>query len=83
MLLIGGGGFGKSRIVNLVLTALFLQFWGPRGCVEAAQSNRASRGILGKRIGIFVFLFSLNGHHVERSINTPQEIKGEGQLPQQ
>jgi hypothetical protein len=32
MLLIGGGGCGKSRIVNLVLTALFLQFWGPRGC---------------------------------------------------
>ena len=36
MLLLGGGGCGKSRIVNLVLTALFLEFWGPRGCVKAA-----------------------------------------------
>ena len=48
MLLIGGGGCGKSRIVNLVLTPLFLQFWGPRGCVKAAPSNKAARGILGK-----------------------------------
>ena len=36
MLLLGGGGCGKSRIVNLVLTALFLELWGPRGCVKAA-----------------------------------------------
>jgi hypothetical protein len=52
MLLIGGGGCGKSRIVNLVLTALFLQFWGPRGCVKAAPSNKAARGILGKIIHV-------------------------------
>ena len=48
MLLLGGGGCGKSRIVNLVLTPLFLQFWGPRGCVKAAPSNKAARGVLGK-----------------------------------
>ena len=44
MLLLGGGGCGKSRIVNLVLTALFLGFWGPRGRVKAAPSNKAVRG---------------------------------------
>ena len=48
MLLLGGGGCGKTRIINLVLTALFLQFWGPRGCVKTAPSNKAARGILGK-----------------------------------
>ena len=47
MLLLGGGGCGKTRIVNLVLTALFLTFWGPRGCVKTAPSNKAARGILG------------------------------------
>ena len=52
MLLLGGGGCGKSRIVNLVLTALFLQFWGPRGCVKAAPSNKAARGILGKTLHV-------------------------------
>jgi len=29
MLLLGGGGCGKSRIVNLIFTALLLQFWSP------------------------------------------------------
>ena len=46
----GGGGCGKSRIVNLVLTPLFIQFYGPRGCVKAAPSNKAARGILGKTL---------------------------------
>lgn len=52
MLLVGGGGCGKSRIINLVLTALFLHFWGPRGCVKAAPSNKAARGILGKTLHV-------------------------------
>ena len=52
MLLLGGGGCGKSHIVNLVLTALFLQFWGPRGCVKAAPSNKAARGILGRTLHV-------------------------------
>ena len=52
MLLLGGGGCGKSRIVNLVLSALFLQFWGLRGCMKAAPSNKAARGILGKTLHI-------------------------------
>ena len=52
MLLLGGGGCGKSRIVNLVFTALFLKFWGPRGCVKAAPSNKAARGILGRTLHV-------------------------------
>ena len=52
MLILGGGGCGKSRIVNLVLTALFLQFWGPRGCVKAAPSNKAARGIQGRTLHV-------------------------------
>ena len=48
MLMVGGGGCGKSRIVNLVLTSLFLTFWGPRGCAKMAPSNKAARGICGK-----------------------------------
>ena len=52
MLLVGGGGCGKSRIINLVLTALFTQFWGPRGCVKVAPSNKAARGILGKTLHV-------------------------------
>ena len=52
MLLLGGGGCGKSHIVNLVLTALFLQFWGPCGCVKAAPSNKAARGILGRTLHV-------------------------------
>ena len=50
MLILGGGGCGKSRIINLVLTPLFVQYWGPRGCVKAAPSNKAARGILGKTL---------------------------------
>lgn len=48
LLLLGGGGCGKSRIINFVLTALFRTFWGPRGCVLMAPSNKAARNIYGK-----------------------------------
>ena len=41
MLLLGGGGCGKTRIINLVLTALSTEYYGPRGVVEAAPSNKA------------------------------------------
>ena len=50
MLLLGGGGCGKTRIINLVLTALFTEYYGPRGVVKAAPSNKAARGILGKTL---------------------------------
>ena len=52
MLFLGGGGCGKSRIVNLVSTASFLQLWGPRGCVKAAPSNKVARGILGRTLHV-------------------------------
>ena len=74
MLLLGGGGCGKSHIVNLVLTALFLQFWGPRGCVKAAPSNKAARGILGKTLhvvaklgGTSLNMFNLRCSHTIQS----------------
>ena len=50
MLLLGGGGCGKTRVINLVLTALFTEFWGERGIVKVAPSNKAARGILGKTL---------------------------------
>ena len=50
MLLIGGGGCGKSRIVNLVLTALFLQFCGPRGCVRNPRQDTTCRGQARRRL---------------------------------
>ena len=50
MLLLGGGGCGKTRIINLVLTALFVEFWGTNGLVKAAPSNKAARGVLGKTL---------------------------------
>jgi hypothetical protein len=50
MLLLGGGGCGETRIINLVLTALFQTFWGERGCVKTAPSNKPARGILGKTL---------------------------------
>ena len=50
MLLLGGGGCGKTRIINLVLTALFTEYDGPRSVVKAGPSNRAARGILGKTL---------------------------------
>ena len=34
----------------LVLTALNTEYWGPRGVVKAAPSNKAARGILGKTL---------------------------------
>ena len=64
MLLLGGGGCGKTRIVNLVLTALFVEFWGPRGLVKAAPSNKAARGIKGKTL-----------HAAAKLSNNPLDIK--------
>ena len=37
MLQLGGGGCGKTRIVNLVLTTFFTEHYGPRGVVKTAQ----------------------------------------------
>ena len=77
MLLIGGGGCGKSRIINLVLTALFIQFWGPRGCVKAAPSNKAARGILGKTLHVASKIAgcSLNMSNLRCSTNVLQALE--------
>ena len=48
MLLYGGGGCGKTRIINYVLAKLFRRFYGDRGLVLTAFSNKASRLIKGK-----------------------------------
>ena len=48
LLLYGGGGCGKTRIINYVLAKLFRRFYGDRGLVLTAFSNKASRLIKGK-----------------------------------
>ena len=48
ILIFGGGGCGKTKIINDVLTPLFRRFYGLRGCVLTAFSNKAARLINGK-----------------------------------
>ena len=48
VLIFGGGGCGKTKIINDVLTPLFRRFYGARGCVLTAFSNKAARLIKGK-----------------------------------
>jgi hypothetical protein len=48
LLLYGGGGCGKTRIINCVLTKLFRRFYGAKGVVLTAFSNKAARLIRGK-----------------------------------
>ena len=48
MLVVGGGGCGKSRIIKKVLRPLCEHFFGKRTCVVTAPSNRAARGVNGK-----------------------------------
>ena len=44
LLLFGGGGCGKTRIMNYVLARQFRRFFGRKGLVLTAFSNKASRG---------------------------------------
>jgi hypothetical protein len=48
LLIFGGGGCGKTRIINYVLAKLFRRFYGEKGLVLTAFSNKASRLIRGK-----------------------------------
>jgi hypothetical protein len=47
VLFVGGGGCGKSRVINLVLTPLCKTYYGSKGLMKEAQSNKAARGIGG------------------------------------
>ena len=47
MVVIGGGGAGKSRIINLVLTPMLEAYYGPQGLMKEAPSNKAARGTNG------------------------------------
>ena len=48
ILIFGGGGCGKTKIIVEVLRPLFRRFYGPRGCVLTAFSNKAARLVKGK-----------------------------------
>ena len=43
MLVFGGGGRGKTRIINLVMAKLFRRFYGRRGLVLTAFANKPAR----------------------------------------
>eukprot|EP00438_Fugacium_kawagutii_P025227 Skav230240 [mRNA] locus=scaffold1818:78429:87690:+ [translate_table: standard] len=49
-LLVGGGGCGKTRIINQVLRPLFLAFFGDHAVQTQAPSNKAARQIHGKTL---------------------------------
>jgi hypothetical protein len=48
MLIYGSGGCGKTRLINMVLSPLFNRYFGPRGLVTTAFSNKAARLVNGK-----------------------------------
>lgn len=48
MLIFGSGGCGKTRLITKVLTPLFKRYFGPRGLVTTAFSNKAARLVNGK-----------------------------------
>ena len=45
LLLVGGGGCGKSRIINKVLTPLLRAFYGRYGLMLEGPSNKSARNI--------------------------------------
>ena len=50
LVLVGGGGCGKTRIINKVLKPLLKTFYGDRGVLTEASSNKAARLIQGKTL---------------------------------
>lgn len=48
MIVDGGGGCGKSMLINFFFVPLRHAFFGPAGVVLAAPSNKATRGVNGK-----------------------------------
>ena len=60
----GGGGCGKTMLINYFFVPVCRAFFGPTGVVLAAPSNKAARGIHGKT------LHSLLGFTPESSLRT-------------
>ena len=52
MILIGGGGAGKTTIINFVLTPLLEEYYGRDGLQKEAPSNKAARGINGVTVHV-------------------------------
>jgi hypothetical protein len=48
--LFGGGGCGKTLVLMKVLRPLFLAFFGPRGCLQLASSNKAAHLVGGRTL---------------------------------
>ena len=63
-LLVGGGGCGKTRIINRVLRPLFAAFFGSDAAQTQAPSNKAARQIHGKTV------HSANKRGIDASLRT-------------
>lgn len=48
ILIYGSGGCGKTRLITMVLAPLFTRYFGTRGLVTTAFSNKAARLVNGK-----------------------------------
>ena len=74
LLLVGGGGCGKTRIFNRVLVPLLETFYGRQGVMKEASSNKAARLLRGKT------MHTANKLHGGSSLRTvhlrPKEQRG-------
>ena len=65
LVLVGGGGCGKSRIINKVLSPLLICYYGDKGVMREAGSNKAARLIQG------ITIHMANGLQGNSSLLTP------------
>ena len=65
LVIVGGGGCGKSRIINQVLSPLLTCYYGVKGVMKEAGSNKASRLIGG------MTMHMANGLQGNSSLLTP------------
>lgn len=47
---IGGGGCGKTHVINKILRPLIERFYGPGSCMTVAPTNKAARLVRGKTL---------------------------------